>query len=175
MKTEIETKKRCKIILLPTNNDNEVWENIYGFNDVPEYLKGHHFYLVTNEEIKQGDWFITKNGSTFEDTVMKCDNESIYFANNSMINKEKIYNKIIVTTDRLLVNDNNSDPDKIEDTGEYIPYPSKEFIEEYIQHYDKMKETIDVIITYEVKVNFQKINSFKPKVDDNNCINISII
>ncbi len=141
--------KRAKVHLLPTNkaenciirsqNDDMFYHQ--GALLTQEYLKSghgviglqsrtsHHLYITTDDEIKEGDWYVlTKNDGT-PTTILKAtvDGGSLKF------NSEKI----IATTDPELHNTRLKDcpvnPEENMVSVRGISKPSKEFIKEYCE------------------------------------------
>jgi len=111
-------KKRAKVHLLPTEPSSAetcigVRGNIMAYHLAIHHLalsKFYHLYITTDDEIKEGDWFIDlrDNNLYSEDLYVAKTKSEIELAN-------RIGKKIIATTDPEL----------------NLPQPSKEFIEEY--------------------------------------------
>lgn len=112
------TLKRTKIVILPTTNKSNII--LSGFNTLfktpPMSVKTsdtyQHLYILSDEEIKEGDWCINKNGVLF-----KQETDKIF----PLFNGSK---KVIATTDPKLHKDGIAK----------IPIT---FIEEYITEYNK--------------------------------------
>lgn len=117
--------KRAKVVMLPTKtgiiacnrHTNKLW--IKTQVGLKNYSNGFvsHLYFITNDEIKEGDWFIN--------IVQK----EIYNHHLGGYNVDKGYlKKIIASTDPKLT--------KVEGTIQHLnslPRPSKAFIEKYCQ------------------------------------------
>ena len=129
----METYKQCKVILLPTKNtdtiltlyrnNNELSLN----NDRLEYHTNQHLYIVSNDEIKIGDWFLDMYNLQ-ESGIQKCTANHI----NSFQRKGISCNKIIATTDKLLL----------------IPTIPKIYLERYIKLYNLGVKESNVSVEY---------------------------
>jgi hypothetical protein len=160
----MEQFKKAQVIMLPTkNNSNIVIINKYNDKAIGttlenKYLQGggefiynssldnssnpQHLYIVSNDKIKEGDWFINLTN------VLKCkavDFHGIVDNEGNRYDKE-ISKKIIATT-------NNS----LEIQGDHstwvenLPQPSQQFIEKYIESYNRGDVITDVLVEYEMK------------------------
>lgn len=159
--------KDINVVMLPTNekaiNKNQIVfnkeiNNLYISNEdiickedwnklcTPHLISPQHLYFLSDEEIKEGDWcYDTKNNRIF---IAKSSYEGMQYIK-----------KIIATTDRLVIGqkelafpcEENDFFGEYEDI--YLPQPSQQFIEKYIEEYNKGN-----IIT-EVKVHYEDIYS----------------
>ena len=91
------------IHVLPTDKPSRLYLTKEGFYFLLPNIKGNdvkfqHMYITSDEEIKEGDWFINSSNQ-----VAKCNKElEIYLTTNfTKINKHKI----ILATDQDLIND----------------------------------------------------------------------
>ena len=103
-----------------------------------ENLKHQHLYIISDDEIKEGDWCIDSNAIIFQ------------HKNHFPISIGQ--RKIIATTNPLLkieIDGNRGDllPDVSFDIN--LPQPSKQFIEKYIEEYNKGNIITDVLVEYE--------------------------
>jgi hypothetical protein len=81
------------IFLLPTEKPSRLFKfaNELHLDTIPkDYYKKYHIYITSDEDIKEGDWGLSKL------------NEVILFGRSY---NEKFYNKIILTTDQDLIAD----------------------------------------------------------------------
>lgn len=137
-----------------------------------------HLCITSNEEIKEGDWFI---GET--NIIKKC------FKINKIhtqIHTKDVYayfihkcKKVIATTNTSIMigtKDNGSDDDYIRLTTLCFPRPSEEFINSYIKSHNLGKQIDKVLIEVEIDEinelssgNTPSIHQLKTK---NNIINI---
>ena len=155
--------KKCKIVMLPHNNivtiitkyhngDPNIKGKLSTNNDICQYHTNQHLYILSDDEIKEGDWCYVKEDSPYPPTIEKVvsikDNFIISNLGSSYINDSK---KIIATTDKSL-----KIPRK--DThlnavwkldGALLPQPSQSFIEKYIEEYNKGNQIEEVMVEYE--------------------------
>lgn len=106
--------KRTQVVMLPTENKSNICIVKLNDEDILVNNKGYnsqHLYIISNDEIKDGDFHIISDHEGYGD---------------------KKY-KIIATTDKSL----------------NLPQPSQQFIEEYIEEYNKGNIIIDVLVEYE--------------------------
>lgn len=92
-----------------------------------------HLYIVSDEEIKEGDWCFDH----FTQTVIQFDGKY-----NDYI--QDYFHKIIATTDLLLISNEFSSAAPI-----YLPQPPQSFIDKYILEYNKGNVITDVMVEYE--------------------------
>jgi hypothetical protein len=112
-------KKRAKVHMLPTEPSSAeacigVRDNIMAYHLAIHHLalsKFYHIYITTDDEIKEGDWYILKRNG-FPLTIEIAMNE---FEIGNLLGDEE---KIIATTDTKLK----------------LPQPSKDFIESYCKN-----------------------------------------
>lgn len=181
----MNTKRKCQAMLLPTNQ--ELWYNnivtsprypnmIQKFgsfeNSYPDECKVHHLYITSDEEIKEGDWFINRQYMIEEDkeeyAIWRCGD----------ITPNSNPKKIIATTDTNLLKDYSEQ--SLNDFA-CLPQPSQEFILQYIEEYNKGNVISDVEVEYD-KATYDKWleNGASPvfdilKVNPDNTINIKPI
>lgn len=139
------------------------------FMDTPSSFKSQHVYLTTDEEIKEGDWFIS--------------NRDIYQYEGDKIPEilKLGYRKIVATTDTSLLEHDDTVP--YPKTRPALPQIPQEFLKEYCEAGGKIEE---------VEIKYEEINQrcaihclskeecktcdlFSPgevkiKVDSNNCV-----
>lgn len=115
-------KKRAKVHLLPADGWQEIGTTLHARGNHDTNYTPHNIYITTDDEIKEGDWFIAIDSS-------------IQIAKS---NYEKLPNdkKIIATTDPELIVYVGQDytGTVIRKNGknyQRLPQPSKSFIEEY--------------------------------------------
>ena len=151
----MEQFKRTQVIILPTQNktyigkhlENEVYLSLYTWYlktlNIPNERQGQHLYIITDDEIKEGDWFI------YNETLLQC--KEVKLLGKSVLIITNSYNgynvdncrKIIATTDSSLNAYRRED-----DSLTYIPQPSQQFIEKYIESYNKGEVITDVLVEY---------------------------
>lgn len=148
--------KKANVVMLPTNEKAKVGMiNFADFNrkgyqlELIHYitngegLKPQHLYIISDEEIKEGDWFISNPNTivcsltTIEKsegiTFNSNDSERIISKNGTRQQYLSRCRKIITSTDSSL----------------NLPQPSQSFIQKYIEEYNKGNIITDVMVEYE--------------------------
>ena len=151
---------KAKVVMLSTRESAKVGDIVkprYGEdfhiltkNDSKEYTKTvitQHLYIISDEEIKPGDWIYR-----YEDN--KVFQSQSYFKKDSPI-KDGLIIKVIATTDTSLVllNEQYFDVNKKRKSAileqKNLPQPSQQFIEKYIEEYNKGNVITDVLVEVE--------------------------
>lgn len=116
-----------------------------------EYTSYFHLYFTSNEEIKEGDWYI------WLDNNQICQGEEHIDIVNKHINNGDC-RKIIATTDSSLKLEcrgcrfNKNSPGIIYTCScQTLPQPSKEFIQLFIESYNKGEVITDVLVEVETE------------------------
>ncbi len=119
--------KRCKVVMFLTNekatgigmykDTNRLVYNQKG-KDIPRG-EMQHLYILSDEEIKEGDWYITLTND-----ICKCGNKTNFTPKGK---------KIITSTDESLG----------------LSKPSDSFIQKYVKKYNEGKPITDVLVEYE--------------------------
>ena len=134
--------KKCKIVMLPTNQKTKY---LMVYSDVEktkgklilnglkndEYKEYQNIYIISDNKIKEGDYcYSYKMNKIVKSTcdVSREANKNIGF-----------WEKVIATTDKTLSQTNRTE----------IPQPSKQFIQKYIEEYNKGREIKEVLVEYE--------------------------
>lgn len=171
--------QECEVVMLASKKPSLLYiqedETLY-FNisntkmHLSEHFKPQHFYIVSNEEIKEGDWVVYENEVIYQNNYGKI---------GSVIGDEdfirKYCKKIIATTDESIgYTDIRVSPVKNFCT---YPQPSDSFIKNYIKEYNKgilveyskhLSEPLHEIL----KSSKPLTHSYSLKVDSNNTITI---
>jgi hypothetical protein len=140
----MEQFKRAQVIMLSTNvlsnlSLSDKLNNLVYNNDKHDTLSmftNQHLYIISDDEIKEGDWFIEEG----------CELPINAGYNIGLCEDCK---KIIATTDTSLELKCDGKCAKYECVCLY-PQPSKQFIEKYIESYNKGKVITDVLVEYEL-------------------------
>lgn len=146
--------KKAWVIMLPTKDKTNInlFKNNISINPVilsnkfgeTEVSKPQHLYVISDEEIKEGDWFLcgsevhkcTGNYSLKVSSYVKCKKGDC---------SVEICKKIIATTDTSI-----SKPEKGYNWDRVVyPQPSQGFIEKYIKEYDKGSIITGILVEYE--------------------------
>mgnify|MGYP003478487935 CR=1 FL=1 len=140
LKTNVmEQFKRAQVIMLPTGSNLEfpyIAQNVFNKQltivnstfAINCELQSQHLYIISDDEIKEGDWFI----NLFNNVIVQAHNW-IYVST---------CKKIIATTDTSLEIVSKG----INPVYEKLPQPSQQFIEQYIESYNKGKVITDVLV-----------------------------
>lgn len=168
----MEQFKRVKVVMLPTNEKSKLVLSFKekSFNQLTESklalikeanyqlsnIQSQHLYIISDDEIKEGDWIFANQG-VHKVTDIKDDKYPYGTLNHK---GDKIYHhnswkKIIATTDTSL--NDGIQKGKIYNPSfkgtKYepiiIPQPSQQFIKKYIESYNKGNIITDVLVEYE--------------------------
>lgn len=159
-------KKKCDIIMLPTDKVSKILieDRVLKFNpsgiEVGGNVKYQHIYILSDEDIKEGDWVMFYNSPS---KVLEVNNTHAKIETKSKINeldlesiKRMVGNttlkvgddtkmthsfsikqlpKIIASTDTLLQRKEIIDRDEIGNiyNNTYLPRPSNEFLQKYCE------------------------------------------
>lgn len=142
-------KQLCKVVMLSTEKASELFignnNQLFIGIALPSTSKqiNQHLYLTSDEEIKEGDWYLDTN-----DNIIKANKKNIEF-NNPQIG----WDKIIATTDKSLLQDFNKEGD-----GGYtiMPQIPESFIKAYVEAKGEIKE---VLVEYQEYANNNKVDS----------------
>jgi len=142
--------KRAQVILLPTKNKSKLVltstpiltlvnnEAIYDLSEI----KSQHLCIISDDKIKEGDWKICLNDNSISQYMSKSCIESDTLC--------KDCKKIIATTDTSLFTLADCPVRGAASNIKYIlPQPSQQFIEKYVESYNKGEVIIDVLVEYE--------------------------
>lgn len=110
-------------------------------------IQSQHLYITSNDPIQEGNWI--------------TDGKRIAQVNCLTINdpNKHLYKKIIATTDTSL-KINKFDSGVFKDLKYSLPSPSQEFIEKYIEEYNKGYQIVEVLVQYEEVNDFGEPYSF---------------
>lgn len=169
-------RKRAKVIMLPTDKVDDV---VMKWRDGK--IRNHHLYIVTDDEIKEGDWALSMEEVTKDNPI-----KGVYPY--KVTDVEQVHwddKKIIATTDPELKYVQGTTPDSAKEWKQIfeLPQPSKAFIEKYCKEggIDKVMVEYEIVGTGEVpfpsnlgrlmELNGQLI-AHVPKVNSHNEITI---
>ena len=137
----------CNVVMLPTNEASPLYlhdKEGLGFSVTGKYLKTNciqpqHLYLVSDEEIKEGDWFF----SSYYKTVQQSRGHK------GLDTFGEMFQKIIATTDKSLISE-ESRTRGFQNIGQSIrlPQPPESFIKAFVEAQGKITE---VLVEYEDK------------------------
>jgi len=129
---------KCKVVMLPTNQKAILYlddKGIYTKNRVDDSILRHNLYITSNEDIKEGDWYLD------------IDNNDILKKGKYALHIPEICIKIIATTDESLITKNTEEFSSKGIT--FLPKPTKSFVEKYIEQYNKGNMIKEVMVEYE--------------------------
>jgi hypothetical protein len=148
----MEQFKRAKVIMLPTEKISNIClgtnlsyveaKNGKTLTQIWEYIqevypyKPQHLYIISDDEIKNGDWCINENNNIFQ------------YIGGLLLPTDK---KIIATTDTSLkegIKKYSNDDIKTFEIYNSLPQPSQQFIEKYIECYNRGEVITDVLVEY---------------------------
>lgn len=153
-------KEKAKVIMLPTKDYTHIKLDSDGvrlwYDNRPTHTDIHkhqHLYLVTDEEIKEGDWFIANQGVHICVRIDKEDTQYPYVTINSkgdIIKHSRHWNtKIIATTDMELFYGDEVG------YAEHLPQIPQDFIEKYVKEYNEGNIITDILVEHEKKCNLR--------------------
>lgn len=141
--------KRAKGVMLPTRDNHSQLEiddlntNKLSF-ELKQYVckNPQHLYIISEDEIKEGDWCYCK----LDSKPIQYFKEKYQSIRNDI--REYGYKKIIATTDTSVTyNYYDSDSYGIPQVFK-LPQPSQQFIEKYIESYNKGEVITDLLVEY---------------------------
>lgn len=141
--------KKVKVVILPTNQQTNY---LMVYSDVEktkgklilnglkndEYKEYQHLYIISDDEIKKGDYIYCTITNAIE--IAKYNHDYLI----------RDWKKVIATTDTSLYihqKETISLPERVF----YLPQPSQEFIQKYIEEYNRGNIITDVLVEYENK------------------------
>ena len=179
----MSTFKKAKVVMLPTNEPSKIGNLATyqkrslakvikeGINPKDSTLQFWNLYIISDDEIKEGDWYYCKRLNKIFQAI-----KGITY------NIEGNEHKIIATTNESLrtnYKENNHQP--LSKYNYILPKPSDSFISKYIEEYNKGNVISDVEVEYD-KATYNKWleNGASPvfdtlKVNPDNTINIKPI
>ncbi len=166
----------CDLIMLNTTEDSFLFigdlskQLHFNYSIEKGNSSNQHLYILSNEEIKSGDFFYYKHFG--EDIISQAEATADF---SSLNNLDKYFKKIIATTNDNLVIKNNTILAKI------LPQIPQEFIEHYIHEYNKGNVIDKVLIEVEMLLGDEGIiayafkeNDYKIKLNKKNEVSILI-
>ena len=159
----MEQFKRVQVVVLPIRELSNISlsnkHNTLVYNndkhDTLSMFTNQHLYIISDDEIKEGDWHLNADKNVVTNTIRY----TLYKATKIKLDfikklQEKgsdcKFYKIIATTDTSLIN--RRQMTFMDEATEWIydlPQPSQQFIEKYIEEYNKGNIITDVLVEYE--------------------------
>ncbi len=160
--------KKCKVVMLPTNKKADLYLGFGGnLFTKPMQPKSsdtfQHLYFLSDEEIKEGDWFIRNNEIHqchkiySKDVEFKTSIDSVYCGKNTFWDKEYCKKIIATTNNKISINlglERWKSPlgehaDQIYTRLYPFPQPSQSFLEVFVKEYNKGNVISSVLVEYE--------------------------
>ena len=104
-----------------------------------ENFKHQHLYIISDDKIKEGDWCINTGGNI---------KDSFPFRVTKEVMNNKFIKKIIATTDTSLYI-HQKETFYLPERVFYLPQPSQQFIQKFVEEYNKGREIKEVLVEYE--------------------------
>lgn len=140
----------AKVIMLPTEKGNGSLartpkNSLYRVTEHNRYLSDHidqHLYIITDDKIENDDWYIITWRN--EPIIQQCTSKEEEYS----LEDRRDCKKIIATTDTSLkiIDESIGEPENWEYN---MVQPSQQFIEQYIESYNKGKVITEVLVEYE--------------------------
>lgn len=159
----MENYKKAQVVMLPHNNietkitlykDNDGEPLELSLNlDKLQYHTNQHLYIISDDEIKEGDWVIDSGGIIRK--VERINEEGRLHLTNlfALTILAKSCKKIIAATDTLLkINEYHNFRSCCRSKEECycsLPQPSQQFITKYIEEYNKDSIIKEIMVEYE--------------------------
>ncbi len=160
--------KKVQVVMLPTESKTGIQlapDNTFRFTSNNSWTS-YALYFISDEKLEDGDWCFYKNG----------DLEGVRQIIDGQRPKTMILRKIIATTDALLIR--KRDIVFQDNTSDYVydlPQPSQQFLEKYIDAYNRGDIITEVEVEYESYSRLDHPNMAnweQLKINSDNTINI---
>ena len=151
-------KKKAKVVMLSTNEPSKIGNLATyqkrslakvikeGVNPIGSTVQFWNLYIISDDEIKLFDWIYNNKENIVEQITSKT--ELIFVLEENKENQT--FKKVIATTYTSLD----------------LPQPSQQFIQKYIEEYNKGREIKEVLVEYELISNEEYFgNTFNPDDD----------
>jgi len=163
-------QKECGVIMLPTENKSaivlgDILVNV-GENNVQndDHVTKQHIYIISNdeeEEIEVGDWVLSSSNIVHKCVAINDEGRLSFQELNFITVLAKSCKKIIATTDNLRVGASGTNLKE----SIYLPQPSEDFIEKFIESYNNGNPIEKVLVDYSKYINIP--TGTKIKFNDN--------
>ena len=154
--------KKCKIVMLSTNEPSKIGNLVTyqkrnlakvikeGINPKDSTVQFWNLYIISDDEIKKGDYIYCTITNAIE--IAKYNHDYLI----------RDWKKVIATTDTSLYihqKETISLPERVF----YLPQPSEQFIQKYIEEYNRGNIITDVLVEYELISNEEYfLNTINP-------------
>lgn len=137
-------KKIQKVVMLPTEKESSIWlqketNKLHTPLHCLPKCEVRHLYFLSNDEIKEGDWYININGLYDDPTpiLRKCPDKQDSEFRNSLPD----YFRVVSSTDKELT------------PSSWI---RDNFVQNFIEAYNEGKPITEVSVEYDTRMNFCK-------------------
>ena len=143
--------KKAEVIMLPTNKPSKLGDlATYQGKSLAKVIKEGvilknttvqfwNLYIISDDEIKEGDWIITNIHNKIEQVLNNQTSLKFY---------QERAKKVIATTDTSLYI-HQKETYYLPERVFYLPSSSQQFIQKYIEEYNKGHIITDVLVEYE--------------------------
>jgi len=149
--------KRHKIVMVPSKNSDRgalglrlnSHNKLLIANNMLSHAELQYLYILSDEEIKEGDWYLVQHnieGEILSNKLILCKANKNFILNH-YIKTSNLYSKIIATTNPELHWKGSQTASSISIPN--VPKISKVFISNYIEMYNSGKPIILVSVEYE--------------------------
>ena len=140
--------EKAKVVMLPTNNPSKLGNLITyqghslakvtkeGVNPKNTIVQFWNLYIISDDEIKKGDYIYCTITNIIE--IAKYNHDDL----------KRDWKKVIATTDTSLYI-HQKETCYLPERVFYLPPPSQQFIQKYIEEYNKGHIITDVLVEYE--------------------------
>ena len=140
----MSTFKKAKVVMLSTNEPSKIGnlatyqkrslakvikEGVKPINTIVQFW---NLYIISDDEIKEGDWFYNIHSKIVGRAEFN-------------FGKDELAKKIIATTNSSLWRPSHKSASDVI----LLPQPSQQFIEKYIEEYNKGNIITDILVEYE--------------------------
>ena len=169
----MSTFKKAKVVMLPTNKPSKLGDlATYQGKSLAKVIKEGvnlknttvqfwNLYIISDDEIKEGDWCYDKRPDENGDLV-----DIVYQVKNIEFElRTSTEKKIIATTDTSLYT-HQKETVSLPERVFYLPQPSQQFIQKFVEEYNKGNVITDVLVEYELISNEEYFgNTINPDDD----------
>ena len=148
----MSTVKKAKVVMLPTNEPSKIGNLATyqkrslskvikeGVNPKDSTVQFWNLYIISDDEIKKGDYIYCTITNAIE--IAKYNHDYLI----------RDWKKVIATTDTSLYI-HQKETISLSERVFYLPQPSQQFIQKYIEEYNKGNIITDVLVEYEYLLN----------------------
>lgn len=148
--------KKTKVVMLPTNEKAPIckgYSKLFISDTNYKDKQYQHLYFLSDDEIKEGDWFVGFADGSISPFVRQADKSTVDINNWQLNTKGTSSNKkIIATTDKNLMwlDRSEKNPELARPNGLWkcLPQPSEGFIQKFVESYNSGNQISEVDVEY---------------------------